>query len=147
MRVHQLLKGRASEVITIDTTSTVRTAVHLLMRHGIGGLPVIGRDGHVAGFVAEREIVGALDRNAEPIGQLSVERIMRRPAPTCSVDDPVEEIMVRITRERQRHIVALDGERIVGIVSVGDIVKHRLEQLELETGVLRDYVAAQRAVD
>jgi CBS domain-containing protein len=147
MRVHQLMKGRTSEVITIDTMSTVSAAAHLLVRHGIGGLPVIGRDGRVAGFVAEREIVAALDRHTEPIGPLPVERIMRRPVPTCSVDDPVADIMARITRERLRHMVVLDGGRIVGIVSVGDIVKNRLEQLEMETGVLRDYVAAQRAVD
>lgn len=146
MRVRELLKGRMSDVITIETTSTVSTAAHLLMRHGIGGLPVIGRDGRIAGFIAEREIVAALDSHAEPIGSLAVERIMRRPAPTCSVDDPVKDIMVGITRERLRHIVVMDGGRIVGIVSVGDIVKHRLEQLEVEAGVLRDYVAAQRAV-
>jgi CBS domain-containing protein len=146
MRVGQLLKGKAP-VITMEPLTPVSTAVRLIMQHGIGGLPVVGPGGRVIGFVAEREIVGALDEHPEPIGALPVEHIMRRPAPVCSADDSLETIMQRLTRERMRHLVVMDGDRILGVVSVGDLVKHRLEQLELEAGVLRDYVAAQRAVD
>jgi CBS domain-containing protein len=70
---------------------------------------------------------------------------MRRPAPTCRADDPLPGVMARMTRNRLRHLVVVGDDGIVGVVSVGDLVKHRLEQLETETGVLRDYVAAQRA--
>jgi signal-transduction protein with cAMP-binding, CBS, and nucleotidyltransferase domain len=68
-----------------------------------------------------------------------------RPAATCEAGDGVVQVMRRMTAERLRHLVVRDGDEIAGVISVGDIVKDRLEQLETETGVLRDYVAAQRA--
>jgi len=78
------------------------------------------------------------------IGGLPVEEVMLRPAPTCSPEDDLRGIMERMTRQRLRHLVVVDGDAIVGVLSVGDRVKHRLEELETEAGVLRDYVAAQR---
>lgn len=65
-----------------------------------------------------------------------------RPPATCTADDSLREVMARLTREHLRHLVVLDGERILGVVSAGDVVEHRLEELETEAGVLRDYVAA-----
>jgi predicted transcriptional regulator len=70
---------------------------------------------------------------------------MRRPVPVCSADDSLRDVMARMTRDRLRHLVVLDGDSVTSVISVGDLVKHRLEQLETETGVLRDYVAAYRA--
>lgn len=70
---------------------------------------------------------------------------MQRPAPTCTVEDILDEVTARMNRERLRHLVVLDGQRMAGIISVGDLIKRRLEELEIETGVLRDYVVAQRA--
>jgi len=70
---------------------------------------------------------------------------MRTPAPTCAPEVSVQDAMLRMTRHRHRHLVVMEGARILGIVSVGDMVRHRLKQLETETGVLRDYVAGQRA--
>jgi len=114
------------------------------MKHLVGGLPVVAEDGAVTGFIAERDIVVALDGTAGSVRDLLVDDVMRRPAPTCSADDTLHEVVARMTRERLRHIAVLDGGRLAGVVSVGDMVKHRLEELQTETGVLRDYVAAQR---
>jgi CBS domain-containing protein len=99
----------------------------------------------VVGFVAERDIVKALEASREQAVRLPVQQVMRRPAPTCGSEDSLQEVMARMTRDRLRHLVVVDAGRIAGVISVGDIVKYRLEQLETETGVLRDYVAAQRA--
>lgn len=105
---------------------------------------MVAPGGVVAGFIAELDIVGALDRNGTKVTGLRVGDVMRRPAPSCGADDSLQDVMTRITRESFRHLAVIDGGRLAGVISVGDLVKHRREQLETETGVLRDYVAAQR---
>lgn len=145
MHVRDLIGPSPSNVITIHPRATLAEAADLLMKHKIGGLPVVRRSGELVGFLAEREIAAALVRFPEPLGRVPVEMAMRRPAPTCSSEDQLGTVMRRLTGERLRHLVVMDGGRILGIVSVGDIVKNRLEQVRTEAGVLRDYVAAHRA--
>ena len=100
--------------------------------------------GAVVGFLAEREVVRAVYEHRGSVHDLRVEHVMR-PAPLCDPDDSIEETMRRMTTERLRHLVVRENGRVVGVLSVGDLVKHRLQQLEIEGGVLRDYVAGQRA--
>lgn len=146
MRVRDIVRGkRRSGVITVRSSDDIATAVELLMDHTIGGLPVVSSEGRLLGFVSERDIVRAVHRHVGSIRGIAVETIMSRPAPTCRMHDTLREVMARMTGERHRHLVVLDGDRIEGILSVGDLVKDRIEQLELETGVLRDYLAGQRA--
>jgi CBS domain-containing protein len=144
MRVRDLLEQKKSQVITVEPTTDLGTAAKLLMEHGIGGLPVVAHGDKPVGFLAEREVVKAVHECDGPIRSVRVEGVMR-PAPLCSADDSVQEAMGRMTRQRLRHLVVQDGGRLAGVISVGDIVKHRLQQLETETSVLRDYVAAHRA--
>jgi CBS domain-containing protein len=146
MKVRELLGKKTQSVVTIQRDEVVRTAARLLMERGIGGLPVLARDGSVCGFVAERDIVRAAHERGEDFRGHRVEEIMHRPAPTCDAEAPLQEVMSRMTRERERHLVVLEGGRVAGVISVGDLVKHRLEQLETEAGVLRDYVTARRAL-
>jgi CBS domain-containing protein len=143
-RVGELLRGKNSALVTVEPSADISTAVRLLQKHEIGGLPVVGPGGELAGFVGERDVIRAVDRNAGTVRDLPVSRFMQEP-PTCLIDDPLHDVMSKMTRQRFRHLVVLDGGRLAGIISVGDIVKHRLDQLEMETGVLRDYVVAQRA--
>jgi len=145
MRIAQLLKNKDRDVISIPPRADIATAVELLLQHGIGGLPVVDDDGSVIGFAAERDLLAALHRDPDTDEGLLIERVMRKPAPVCTPDDSVHEAMDRMTRHRLRHLVVLEGDRLTGVLSVGDIVKHRLQQLETETGVLRDIVTAQRA--
>jgi CBS domain-containing protein len=145
MSVRALLRQKRKGVISVKSTASVAEAARLLMEHGVGGLPVVGSDASLVGFVSERDVVNAVDRHSTNVRDAGVASIMRSPAPVCSSDDPIREVMVRMTRERLRHLVALDQDRIAGVISVGDLVKLRLEQLETEAGVLRDYVAGQRA--
>jgi len=145
MKVSELLKTKPAAMITVEPTASVATAASLIMDRGIGGLPVVKDGGPVAGFVSERDLVNALHRNPQGVGALRVKDVMRNPPPVCSVSDTVQAVMARMTRERLRHLVVMDTGRAVGVLSVGDILKHRLEQLETEAGVLRDYVAGQRA--
>jgi CBS domain-containing protein len=145
VRVRDLLARKPSKLVTVEPDAHIGTAIALLMSHNVGGLPVMSADGSILGYVAERDIVRAVRLHGGTFQGLRVEQIMR-PAPLCDADDTIEEIMLRMTMERLRHLVVRDGDKIVGIVSVGDIVRNRLEELETEAGVLRDYVAAHRAV-
>jgi CBS domain-containing protein len=144
-RVGEILRRKGSSVVTVAASASVSTAVELLMRHGVGGLAVVDVRGALTGFVSERDLIAALHRDNADMRQARVGTIMRAP-PTCRADDTVRSIMTRMTTERLRHLVVMEDDQAIGVVSVGDIVKHRLEELETETGVLRDYVAAQRAV-
>jgi CBS domain-containing protein len=104
----------------------------------------VAASGDVVGFVAERDIVRALNGQAGLIHHMLVRDVMR-PAQFCDADDTIQYAMRLMTDERVRHLVVRDHGRMIGVLSVGDMVKHRLEQLETETAVLRDYVAAHRA--
>lgn len=146
MRVQDVLKGkRDSEVISIGSADDVATAARLLMDHRIGGLPVVEPGGGVVGFLSERDVVRALDGRGGEIRQLPVTEVMARPAPACSVDDLLREVMSRMTGQRLRHLVVMDDGEMAGIISVGDLVKHRMQELETEAGVLRDVVVGLRA--
>lgn len=145
MRVRNLLQRKTSEVVTVGESDAVSHAVRLLLDRGVGGLAVVDEHGALTGFLSERDIVDALNRHSGDVRNLQVAHVMRRP-PVCGLEDDVTVVMQRMTGERLRHFVAVDQGRPVGVISVGDIVKQRLVELETETGVLRDYVAGQRAV-
>lgn len=145
MRVADLLRRKPGAVITIGESETVAAAVRLLIDRGVGGLAVVDGSGALTGFISERDIVDGLNRHTGDVRNLQVAHAMRRP-PVCGMEDDVTDVMQRMTGERLRHFVAVDQGRPVGIISVGDIVKQRLVELELEAGVLRDYVAGQRAI-
>jgi CBS domain-containing protein len=145
MRVSELMRKKKDGAVTISPRSDIAAAVELLLAHNIGGLPVVDDAGRLVGFVAERDLLSALHLDPDTDEGLPIEKIMRKPAPVCSPGDDIQDVMARMTRHRLRHLVVVDGESIAGVLSVGDIVKNRLEQLETEAGVLRDVVAAQRA--
>jgi CBS domain-containing protein len=130
-------------VITVGPHEEVAKAVRLLFIHNIGGMPVVSADGTVVGFIGERDIVKTMNGHLGPIRHMLIQDAMR-PAAFCDPDDNVETVMRRMTSERVRHLVVRENGHVLGVVSVGDMVKYRLSQLEVETAVLRDYLAAQR---
>ena len=142
MHVRDLV-GR-QRVITVGPQEEVATAVRLLFDHNIGGMPVVTADGAVVGFLGERDIVRTMNSHLGPIRHMMVRDAMR-PAAFCDPDDSIEVVMQRMTSERVRHLVVRENGKLLGVVSVGDTVKFRLGQLEMEAAVLRDYLAGQRA--
>lgn len=146
MSVRELLKRKPAGVVSIDSGERTAAATHALVAHAVGGLPVVAPDGSLVGFVSERDVVRAVEKHRRDVGELPVTEIMTRPAPTCSAGDAIRDVMARMTRDRLRHLVVVDQGRLFGVISVGDLVKHRLEELQTEAGVLRDYVAGQRAI-
>lgn len=140
MNVRTILATKGSEVITIAPTATLEEAIAVLAKRRIGAVVVLGADQRVIGILSERDIVRALsERGAsalkEPLGQT-----MTRVVVTCGESDSVSDLMERMTRGRFRHIPVLEQDRLIGIISIGDVVKQRLAEMARESDALRDYI-------
>lgn len=143
MKVRQMLAGKGDRVVTIRPDATVATAARMLKLEGIGAL-VVSEDGdHVGGIVSERDIVRALVTHGADLLQEPVSAIMTSSVKTCTLDANVKDVMGEMTRSRVRHLPVLEGDRLAGMISIGDVVKNRLEELETETSVLRDYIVGR----
>ena len=141
MRIHEVLSGKSSQdVVTIKPDATVRELIALLARHNIGALVVSGDGSSVDGIVSERDVVRRLHED-EGVVDLPVSAIMTSDVQTCSVEDSVHNLMKVMTEGRFRHLPVVEDGRLTGIVSIGDVVKHRLEELETEAHMLHDYIA------
>jgi CBS domain-containing protein len=140
MTVKAILSRKGSAVVTIAPAASLADAVKLLSSHRIGAVIVTDPEGRVIGVLSERDIVRALaDRNAAAL-DLRVEQAMTRRVVTAVETDTVGEIMERMTAGKFRHIPVLEDDRLVGVVSIGDVVKYRLEEVERETNAMRDYI-------
>ena len=143
MKVRNIIGDKGREVATIRSESTISTAANLLKLKGIGAL-VVSEDGsQVAGIISERDIVRGLVDHGHDLLDMRVSELMTRTVKTCALDADVTEIMGEMTRSRVRHLPVLEKGALVGIVSIGDAVKIRLDELETETNVLRDYIVGR----
>jgi len=140
MTVKTILSTKGSEVITIGPTASLEDAIALLARHRIGAVVVLGADERVIGILSERDIVRALSEQGANALKQPLAQSMTRTVTTCSEADTISEIMDRMTRGRFRHIPVMEQERMVGIISIGDVVKQRLSEMERESEALRDYI-------
>ena len=144
MSVGAILKAKGSDVETITGDATVEEAVGRLRDAEIGAL-IVSSDGRtVDGVLSERDVVAGLaDHGAEILGRKD-EDVMTSRVATCSPDDGVEKVMLEMTQLRARHFPVVDEGRLVGVVSIGDVVKNRLDEVQLEKNVLRDSYIAGR---
>ena len=142
MLVKQIFKLKDDRIITVQPGDTVATATEILKRENIGALMVSGADGELAGILSERDIVRAMPKHGPDLFALTVEQLMTREVITCSSEDRVHDLMKKMTAGRFRHMPVVEGGTLVGIISIGDLVKSRLEELETETSQLRDYIAS-----
>ncbi len=142
MRIQSILDTKGGRVEAVDSDMRVENAARTLADHGIGSLVV--RDGAVvAGILDERDIVHGLAKHGRAVFDLAVSVVMRREPVTCTPDKTVREAMEIMTARRVRHLLVMGPVGPIGIVSIGDLVKHRLEEAMLEVSVLRDYVRAK----
>ena len=141
MRVSDVLSSKgSSEIFTIRPEATVSELLDALAEHNVGALVVSG-DGHtMLGIVSERDIVRKL-RDVEEPRSVSVEEIMTSDVRVCAPDDSFGMLMTVMTESRIRHVPVLDGEELVGVLSIGDAVKYRMDQLEFERDQLNNYVS------
>jgi predicted transcriptional regulator len=144
MTIESILKRKGTYVATIAPELSIKTAADWLSAKNIGALVVVTSETAVLGLISEREIVHAFSRYGETAASMPVKEIMRHGVTTVSPDESVNRVINLMTHQRVRHMPVLRGGKLAGIVSIGDVVKHRLEDLELETNVLRDVYNAAR---
>ena len=141
MNVETILGTKGRAVATIRPEDTVGAAVEALVSGNIGAL-VASEDGeHVDGIVSERDIVHALARHGDALLALTVAEVMTRPVVTCEPTQSVDELMAEMTNRRIRHFPVVRDGRLCGIVSIGDVVKSRLDEIEYEAKSLRSFIA------
>lgn len=140
MTIARLIEGRnPSDIITCDAATTVRDAVALLAGRRIGAMPVV-QDGAVAGIFSERDVIYQLQNHGPGMLDKRVGEVMTAPAVTATPDTSVLDALSLMTRRRIRHLPVLDGGRMVGFVSIGDLVKHRIDMIEFEAEQMRVYI-------
>lgn len=140
MTVKIILSAKGAEVITIGPTTNVAEAVKLLAERRIGALVVVGAEQSVVGIISERDIVQALAARGAAALDLPLTEVMTRKVATCIPSDTITSIMGRMTDGKFRHVPVVEQGRLTGIVSIGDVVKKRLEEMEHEQAALRDYI-------
>jgi CBS domain-containing protein len=140
MNVKTILSLKGSHVTTVEPTATLEAAVAILAKHRIGALVVLGADQRVIGILSERDIVRALAELGASALTTPLAQVMTRKVVTCGEAETVGAIMERMTTGKFRHVPVLEQDRLVGIVSIGDVVKHRLSEIEHESAALRDYI-------
>jgi CBS domain-containing protein len=143
MTVEIILRQKGTDVATIEPEATIRRAADWLRVKNIGAL-VVTSGKAVLGLISEREIVRAFSQYGETAASMAVKEVMRQGVITVSPDESVRRVMHLMTRHHVRHMPVLRDGNLAGIISIGDVVKHRLEDLESETNVLRDAYMATR---
>lgn len=140
MRVSDILRHKGTAVVTIDPSATVETLIALLASERIGAA-VVSADGHkVEGIVSERDVVRAVAEHGAAYASLRVDAICTRDVRVAAQEDQVDALMVVMTEQRIRHLPVVVNEQLAGLVSIGDVVKWRVSQLEGERQALEDYV-------
>ncbi|WP_232664358.1 CBS domain-containing protein [Pseudonocardia sp. TRM90224] len=143
MKIADILDTKGHTVHSVLPWLTVAEVVDRLGRSGVGALLVCDENRAIRGIVSERDIVRALGKHGAALLSMSVSDVMTRHVRTCEPDETVAHAMAQMTAGRYRHLPVVDKGRLVGMVSIGDLVKNRVREMELETGVLRDAVIAR----
>ncbi len=146
MTVKAILSRKGSDVVTISPTATLFEAVNILDAHRIGAVVIAGADRRIQGILSERDIVRTLAHNIRAAGgcQLcdeAVTKVMTREVESCKQSDTVHDLMERMTRGKFRHVPVVEDSKLAGIISIGDVVKHRLAEMASESNALREYIA------
>jgi CBS domain-containing protein len=144
MRVKTILSSKGDHVTKVASSDTIRTTLLRLKTHNIGAL-VVSDDGvTVAGIISERDLVRAMVEHGPRLLEMTVAELMTRDVRTCGPEEDIEDVMDSMTHGRFRHMPVLVDGRLAGLISIGDLVKHRMRELVDETKALREYVTDYR---
>ena len=139
MTIAAILAGRTGEVISITSDTRVSEAIALLAERRIGALPVLEGE-RVVGIFSERDVIYCLAREGGDALSRHVADVMTAPAQTVGPEQSVLGALSLMTRRRFRHLPVVEHDRLVGFVSIGDLVKHRIDRIEAEAAAMRDYI-------
>jgi CBS domain-containing protein len=143
MDVSEILRSKGTKVITVKPDERLTTLAHRL-RHEKIGAAVVSADGNsIDGIISERDIAHGLASHGAHLAELHVSDLMTKSVISCKPGDSISDISRIMTNRRIRHLPVKEGARLVGIVSVGDVVKYRLDELQMEANVMRDYAIAR----
>jgi CBS domain-containing protein len=140
MIVKNILAAKQGDVVTIEPTANLAAAVKLLAERHIGAVVILGADHRVIGILSERDIVRALAEHGPTALSAPVSQVMSRDVKSCSEDDAIGDLMGRMTIGRFRHLPVVQQGKLIGIVSIGDVVKSRVEEIDQEAKTLREYI-------
>jgi CBS domain-containing protein len=140
LKVRDVLSTKGSRVVTIDTEALVHEAIARLVQNNIGSLPVTDTDGQLLGIFSERDVLRGLHNRGEGFGRLKVGDVMTHDPVTCTPECDVDEVMGKMSERRIAKVPVLDGGQLVGIVSVGDVIKVMYERVHSENEHLRTYI-------
>ena len=143
MHVQAIIGNKGSQIVSIGSQATILEACRLLAEHRIGAVLILDGE-RVAGVFSERDVVRALAQHGESALQIPLTEVMSRNVLTCKPEDSIDDVMAVMTARRVRHLPVLADGKLAGIVSIGDVVKHRLDEAALEVDSLREYVLAGR---
>ncbi len=140
MTIARIITGRdPADIVSCDVSTSLADAITTLATKRIGAMPVL-RGGTVVGIVSERDVIYCLSDKGREALDLPVEAIMTAPAMTVAASTPIDDALALMSRRRFRHFPVLDGERLVGFISIGDIVKLKIDEVEHEAAAMRDYI-------
>jgi len=141
MTVAGILSRKGREVVTISSKKSISEAIAELARHKIGALVVSEGGDRISGIISERDIVRSLGKSGPDVLSTPISTVMTRDVMTCTETDTIISVMTRMTRGRFRHLPVAEGGRLAGIISIGDVVKARIEEVEREANDMRQYIA------
>jgi CBS domain-containing protein len=141
MIVSQILKEKGHDVYTVFKEISVKEVSALLAEKRIGAVVVTDQADAVEGIISERDVVRGLAQHGSSILDKKVEELMTKNVITHGLDDHIDDLMQEMSKSRIRHLPILDDGKLVGVISIGDVVKNRVEELEAEGNMLRDYIA------
>jgi CBS domain-containing protein len=144
MKVSDILQIKGSDVKTVRPNMSARELAVLLHAEQIGAM-IVSSDGRsIDGIISERDLAYGLAGHGSELPTVAVSKLMTQMVIDCSPDDSINHVMKLMAQRRVRHLPVKEGGQLVGIISIGDVIKHRLDELELEANVMRDYAVAAR---
>ena len=142
MAVAHILRQKGTSVVTVEPGDSVQTIVDMLARHRIGAVVVVDPAGGIAGIVSERDVVRAMVGDMAAVSSMTAKDIMTAKVRTCSPTDSEAELMQMMTESRIRHLPVVANGRVTGMISIGDVVKLRIESMEAEADPMKTYIAS-----
>lgn len=143
MKVSDILKDKGSAVKSISAEETILNLARRMKADGVGAMVVMRDDATLDGIITERDIANGLATHGEALLGMKVSQLMTRSVVTCAPEESIAHVARTMTQRRFRHMPVIKDGELIGLVSIGDVLKYRLDELQLETNVLRDFLIAR----